>query len=548
MLNNRETEICRAYAEAVFRRGSYVGDNPLIPSDHVVDWDDQPSRFKIYRNVPRLPLDDSSLADLGSLEDIVGEAGLNQARTNKLTYEKLSKLLLLANGILQRRLDINWNLDNAEKTSHLTPVYGRLSASGGGMYPFEFYLIKGEGGRPAPGIYHYDNAHHALAQLAAGDASGQVRAAAFNHAAARDASDFFLVSLNFWKNSFKYHNFCYHVVTQDLGAALATIRLAALALGIHVTFLFWFQDEVVNRILGLETLTESVFAIMAVSGRAEEHPARGSKSSLSESDLFTVRESSYQRSKQVIRLPLVERVHQSTLVETETLPTETGALKELIPPGEAVRLPLPGKGLMKKRLLDVVLSRNSSWGKMVGRPELEVENLAAILRTTAGLHLYKSDLRPEESSARFTRLMLFANHVEGTPAGLYSYDPAQDCLLFIRAGSFGQELQRSYLLKNYNLEQAAVLFVITGNLNRMLDVYGNRGFRILNAEAGLVAQNIHLASAALSLGCGTLLGFDNVAINTLAGLDGSGQTSLLLVLAGHERNEQGRYIYQMVRG
>src|SRR5262249_53554120 len=126
----------------VFRRVAKPYDNPVVPSHHVVDWDDQPSRFKIYQGVTRLPLALNIAANVGTLASTIEQSRRRYMATG-LNYEQLSTLLLLSNGLLRRKLDINWSQDNLERTVSSASSYGRPAASGGGMYPFELYFING---------------------------------------------------------------------------------------------------------------------------------------------------------------------------------------------------------------------------------------------------------------------------------------------------------------------------------------------------------------------------------------------------------------------
>jgi SagB-type dehydrogenase family enzyme len=183
---------------------------------------------------------------------------------------------------------------------------------------------------------------------------------------------------------------------------------------------------------------------------------------------------------------------------------------------------------------------------MTSEPKMEFPQLAAVLRYAAAAQRYDGDAKQDAPRTNFTRLMFFANHVQGLPAGVYSYDTAGDCLRTVREGEHALELQRRYFLENYNLEQAAVVFAVVGRIERMLQVFGNRGARILNAEVGLVAQHIYMAATAVGVGCGAVLGFDNIALNGLLGLDGTDQTSLLLLLVGPQRKQHGRFEYQLI--
>ncbi len=203
-MSNRETSVCREYEKLVLNRGTGV-DDPLSPPDHIVDWNDQPSRFKIYRDAERIPLSDRIPAKLGSLQDVSAK---NEQGSDVPSFETLSNILLFSNGILRRKLDVNWNLSPTGMASHMNALYSRPAASGGGLYPSELYLVTGTGRRLLPGIFHYDNAHHALERLYSGDATEHVREACSAHRLAVPATDFILISVNFWKNYFKYADFC----------------------------------------------------------------------------------------------------------------------------------------------------------------------------------------------------------------------------------------------------------------------------------------------------------------------------------------------------
>lgn len=549
-MSNSDIQICRDYENSVIRRGSEWKD-ALVPRSHTVNWDDQPSRFKVYFDAPRLPLPER-LVELGPLSATTTRTDEGQLASD-LSIEQLASLLRLSNGILQRKLDINWNLDHTGRAVHAHAVHARPAASGGGMYPYEIYVVTGTGQALLPGVYHYDTAHHALEQLVSGDVSRRVRAAVQNHLAANDAPYFVLIAVNFWKNYFKYHNFCYHVVAQDVGAELAAIRMVSRSLKMEPTFLLWFDDEVLNRVLGLETLSESVFAVVAL---GHGHDAAATVDKAGETVLPEWRQTplthsrSFQRSKEIFPLPLIESVHRSALLEGEPRPSAADVAsahcEELAVAATPLPLPPATHDLLNKETSQVFLHRGSSWGRMTSEPKMEFPRLAAILRYAATAQRYESDVKQDAPQTNFTRLMFFANHVQDLPAGVYSYDGAGDRLRTVREGGQELELQRRYFLENYNLEQAAVVFAIVGRLERMLRVFGNRGARILSAEVGLVAQHIYMATTAVNVGCGAVLGFDNIALNGLLGLEGTDQTSLLLLLVGPQRKQHGRFEYQLI--
>src|SRR5439155_23060103 len=173
-MSNHDIAVGRAYEAAVFERLTTKHEQWV--SHHRVNWADQPSKFTIYTDAERV-----SLANRAALAGRLSDALSTGAEPSlPLTYERLSQLLFLTNGVFSRRTDLDWNLDHRDRLSHLVQTYGRPSASGGGMYPFEPYTVAGSDGTLAPGVYHYANAHHALGTLRRGDWTDHVRRAVGN--------------------------------------------------------------------------------------------------------------------------------------------------------------------------------------------------------------------------------------------------------------------------------------------------------------------------------------------------------------------------------
>src|ERR1700722_16745243 len=138
----------------------------LIPADHRVDWNDAPSKFNIYVDAARVPLS----SGLNCKELRIGESvtASTNHRNPFASIEELSDFLLLTAGILRRKLAVNWSLNGREIAMHRNTTYSRGTASGGGLYPVVVYLLLRDQVGSQPGVYHYDDAHHALTRLRLG--------------------------------------------------------------------------------------------------------------------------------------------------------------------------------------------------------------------------------------------------------------------------------------------------------------------------------------------------------------------------------------------
>ena len=136
------------------------------------------------------------------------------------------------------------------------------------MYPAESYLVIGHSGPLPAGVYHYDTAHHSLDRLSIGDQCDAIAAATGVRA------DLYAVSaLRFWKNTFKYHSFGYHVVTQDVGALLASWRLVLAAHRIPAEAVLWFDESAVGAVLEVDECDEAPFIVVPLGPAATGPPA-----------------------------------------------------------------------------------------------------------------------------------------------------------------------------------------------------------------------------------------------------------------------------------
>src|SRR5579883_1384348 len=381
-MTNQNADICREYVEAVFQRARHE----MEPKNFHPNWDDQPSRYKVYQQVERLPLPFALPTTFPSMATVMEHLRHPKRVPQALTYEELSTILLLAYGAINRRLDVNWNRDVYDRARYIHANFGRGTASGGGMYPTEIFWACGPGGPLQSGIYHYDNAHHALARLYTGDLTRRIQAALGEHPAAMSTNQFLFISLNFWKNSFKYNSFCYHVVTEDLGALLGSLRLLAASFGSDLQFLLWYPDEELNNLLGLETLFESVFAAIPLSLKGsspDSTPLRDPAHSQIHLEklhrpLFT--RSSFQRSRTIIRFPTVERVHLASLITDEPRPAREEAQRtscdEFAPSGVPIALPQPATELLHCQVIEVFQKRQSSFGRFSSHTPLTLSQFA----------------------------------------------------------------------------------------------------------------------------------------------------------------------------
>ena len=137
----------------------------------------------------------------------------------------------------------------AWKRFHETTWSLRANPSSGDLHPTEGYAvlpaIKGLGDTAA--VYHYAPKEHALERRAVLDAK------LWNALFAPFPEKSFVVGLSsiHWREAWKYGKRAFRYCQHDVGHALATMRIAAAALGWKLVLLDGVGDAAVSRLLGL---------------------------------------------------------------------------------------------------------------------------------------------------------------------------------------------------------------------------------------------------------------------------------------------------------
>ncbi|KOT87449.1 nitroreductase [Streptomyces rimosus subsp. pseudoverticillatus] len=513
------------YLDAVLHRGR----DGMPPRNFQPNWADAPRQTKLYRGLDTIELPatvdgDASLRAAFTAEGGTGTAGF--------TMESLSGMLLESYGRLARRIEINANDDLDKVQSYRSAKFARGTASGGGLYPVSIYWVAGPSAPVSPGVYYYNSPQHGIQRLLSGDVSGQVAAAL--EAAGSDAvttDQFLLLGLKFWQNAFKYNSFSYHATTMDIGTVIQTWRLWAGARNLEVRPAFWFDEIRLGELIGSDPDDEGIFAVVPLAWDGGSH---GPASSPVRS---SVRHTDEERSRTVLRFELLQAIHADTRTGADQRPVpEALAPATALPAGDGQRLPLGPADFGPAGVSEALHGRRSSFGEFSALRRLTRAELSTVLAAAETGAALPCDLSGADGQGLgLVKFHVFVNHVEDVEPGIYEYVPGTGELALVKAGSYGTFLQRNYFLNNYNLEQAGAVVVPVVRGNEVIDAVGPRGYRLVNALVGSVAQAVYTASSGIGVGCGAALGFDNISYMEELGLEDSHEQPLLILMVGHER-------------
>jgi SagB-type dehydrogenase family enzyme len=519
------------YLDSVLRRNR-VG---MPPIGFTPNWADKPRHGKYYPHTQAVELPEGAAPETATLAEGLrppAEAGV------PFDLDLLGGVLRDSYGWLGRRLAVHANGDLAALPIYATALWSRGTASGGGLYPVSVYWVSGRSGPMAPGVHYYDTMRHAMRRLLTGDVSGEVRAALDCPELAGDTDQFLVLGIKYWQNSFKYNSFSYHSASMDIGTAVQTMRMLARARGADLRPAFFFDEQRINDLLGTVSEDEGVYAVIPLpwaGATPTEPPGPGSQ----------VRAVDAELSRTIVRFEALDKMHASTkegaadrpdpavLAECAARPPRAG---ELVPLGQPA--PLPGTVRAALR------ARRSSFGRFAATDPLPAETLAAVLAAGAAAARLPSDV----GAPALTKLYAFAQHVDGVPPAAYEYDPQRSGLVRLERELSPGFVQRNYFLDNYNTEQAGAVLVVSVRATALLAAVGDRGYRLATAAVGAVAQAVYTACAALGIGCGAALGFDNISYADQLRLSGSDEAPLLIIMIGHERAGVADYNFQLCAG
>jgi SagB-type dehydrogenase family enzyme len=540
-MTEQDYEIGRQYA----RRAADL--HTIYPPGWQVDWNDAPLKFKLYSDVTRYPLSADVDCSLGESLPLCGHGrGLQNEQVEP--YIDLSRLLFYTYGLFGSRYlgSLKRNEPSHRSASDPDPkrradpfprFFTRPVPSGGALYPVELYLYLKEGWGVPAGVYHYDNAHHALALLREGNFDDYVTSCLGGVLDIESCDIIFFPAIFFWKNYFKYSDLSYRLQCLDLGVVLAQLLLVSARFGLSGRVFFQFLDEPVDHLLGLEPRQESVYAVLPLSGRKKQRRSAHCSGPLLDgidcliSRLPRVEHKYIQKSAVVKSSEMIDQLHLASMLSSLEWDRESHFQSNSTDaPSIPLPDPLPGP---RKDLVETLRNRYSASEDF--RKGWLIKDQLSILLSEATRSI-KNDL--DLPSTRLQRVELYCvlNYVKEIVPGVYRYDSDNHCLKIIEEGDMRWQLQANYTMSNINMFQISVGFFMVGDYSAAFKAYGNRGYRIQNIEAGIMVQRLYAASAAQGISCQALLGVDVDGMDDLLKLRGSRLTTLMEVVVGHEKS------------
>jgi SagB-type dehydrogenase family enzyme len=514
-MNNRDIQAAWKYHDGTKHSHWSIRNHP-----HFLDWANRPQPFKIYPKIEPLPLPrevpHTGVAALSAISEPV----LSSRADSVPDLQDLARILYFSAGITRQRAHPGGE------------IYFRAAACTGALYEIELYVVTRDLKGLDAGVYHFSPADVSLRLLRNGDFRRTLAQATAMEPAAAHAPATIICTGTYWRNAWKYQARTYRHFGWDNGTLLANMLAISAASGLPAEIVLGFADGEVNRLLDLDTRREVSLCLVPIGRKSEsslpalrEAPALG---------LETI-----PLSERAVEYPAMLEMHDASSLESEEEVAQWRGKQPVFPSsapaGETVRFQrLPEQDQPKDTIEQVILRRGST--RTFDRTaSISLAQLSTIFDSaTRGL---PADFL-EPPGLQLSNLYLIVHSVQGLKPGAYLFRRERNALELLKEGEFRAEARHLGLEQELPADACVDIFFLA-DLKRILEGYGNRGYRAVQLEAGAIGGRMYLAAYAQRLGATGLTFFDDDVINFFSP-HAKGKTAIFLLAIGKplKRNPQ----------
>ena len=479
---------------------------------HSLDFSNMPRPFKIFSDVARKPfptdLTDSSVPALAALAEQGARTGSDRVPgSNELAR------LLSAVGITKRRRHPGGE------------ILFRGASCTGALYHIEVYVVCADLGELPAGVYQFQPKDFSVCPLRTGDYRQILIEASGAHTAVAEAPVVLVLTSTWWRNAWKYQARAYRHAGWDSGCMVANLLAQAAALELPGAVVVGYADDLINRLLDVDPEKEASLMLMPI-GRGSTAPV-APPPPFERLGLSTEPFSRYE-----VTYPEIPAAHAATFLNAGAeaaewrvaMDRDAGAAPKRLVPLE----PAEDEALPAEPVESVILRRGST--RRFTDMSISFTQLSTILDRT-NRSITADFLTPSGTS--LCDLYLIVNAVDGLPAGTYAYRPTYGGLEPLREGTFRQEAAALALGQELAGEASVNLYYLT-DLQRVVELYGDRGYRAAELEGGIRGGKVYLAAYALRLGA-TGLTFIDDDVTAFFSPHAAGKAVMFLIAVGRPR-------------
>jgi len=479
-VRNYETEATWHY-----HNGTKHPNGILLNRFHTYHPSFRPSPYKFYKNIPKIVLSlDKNSIGVSALEAISTFPNITDEVIPNL--DTLSRILYFSAGITKKI-----------KFKDLGEIDFRAASCTGALYHIEIYVICFGIPELDAGVYHFNPKEMSLEVLRRGDFHQFILDSTANESFVRTAPILLVFTDVFARNAIKYQSREYRHAFWDCGTILANTLAISRVHKIPSKIITGFVDSHVSQLLSLDMTKEAPLVIMPL-GRSNQQKI--SHLSLSDVNLEAI------SSEYEIDYPEINAMHDSSCLfnETEVSSWRQQIVRKLSNHGELIPLE---KDVKNTEPLEQVIIRRGSTRKF-SLESITFAQLSTILNHTAS----GMDTDYANRETTLSDLYLIVNAVEGLESGSYYYIQEKKSLELLRKGNFRHVSGNLGLNQDLPYDASITIFFMT-DLAKILEQYGNRGYRIAQMDAAIRGGKAYLTSYALNLGATGLTFYDDAVTN-----------------------------------
>ena len=475
---------------------------------HTLDWDNKPFPFKVYTDIPGLHLPRE--VDVLATPTLAAIAGYGPPPRPRLTLSALVSLLYYTAGVTKQKTYPGGG-----------QVLFRAAASTGALYQTEVYVIVGALEDLSPGVYHFCPGDFTLRRLRDDDARGALASAVADATPGRAAATLALTGI-VWRNSWKYRARTYRHLFWDGGTMLANALAAGTALGLAPRVFTGFVDDAVHRLLGVDGAGEVALALVSLGPQTASAPSGRAPAPIAHATVPL--------SRHVVDEPLVTHAHTVSALQT---PDDVARWRHGRAPASLAAggptVALPTSESQEGRALGETIQRRGSTRHFARMP-IALDDLGAALWAA-------SRPVPADVPSAFTDIYMSVHAVDGLAPGTYVYRREEHALERLEAGDFRRQATFLCLEQPLGGDAAVTLFFLS-RLEGVLAEFGERGYRLVNLEAGLAGGRAYLAAYARGFGATGLTFYDDEVVRFFQPR-AAGHDAIFVVALGHAASAAG---------
>lgn len=498
----------------------------LFADNRRLDWNNEPNPFRVYAGANVVSLSRSMVATDNRLFDLL-LPGWNQSQGSEAIGKLASLDAATLSTLLFHTCAISaWKAIGS--TDHRWAL--RVNASSGNLHPTETHvLIAGVDGIE-PGAYHYRVDRHELEQRCT--STEPMRQVWQLSGGELEELPPLIICFNsiIWRECWKYLERGFRYCQHDMGHVLGSLMVASADLGLSLDIRALFCDALISATLGLDGSDECPYLVIGVRGNSlsaaknSDAPAQwiGTANSISAAEISydiikKVRSATCMSESQVeaARQRVESGQHRRSLENTRpaTLVTCADDVIAQVAAGHAQRS-------AADESVQTTVRRRRSAVDMDGRRRMLLADLSLILAgATRGVNADflarisdESARNNEECGAYFVDLYVYAHRISGLESGLYFWDRARQALVALAHTDQREVAKQASCFQDIAADGCLTLSMVA-NLKNANEIFGERAYRLVHYEAGIIGQLLYLGATALGYDATGIGCFVDDAIN-----------------------------------